>query len=293
MSAADCLDSLNVTVLAEDSVLYESAFLGQHGIALYLEARRGTQKRNVLVDVGQNPEALLYNMKLLGIEASSIDAIVLTHRHYDHTQGLAAVLRAIGKQDLPVVAHPDLFKLNFVVDPFLRSVGVMSADARPRIEENGGLLFLTADPLPLLPGLTTSGYVQRQTDFEQAGASLRTIDAAGRVVVDPMDDDISVVACTASAGLVILTGCSHAGIVNITRQALAAYPGAGVGALIGGLHLVEASTERIAQTAAALRQLNVEKVYAGHCTGFDAQVELRAVFGSGFQPLRTGMVFAF
>jgi len=293
MPDLELLDALSVIVIAEDSVLYESPYLGQHGISLFLAAVQGDLRRNVLVDVGQNSEALLHNMKLMGIAPSSIDAVVLTHCHYDHTQGLAEILKAIGKRDLPVVAHPDLFRLNFVEQPYLRSVGVPRPDARERIEENGGTLFLTSDPLRLMPGLATTGYVPRQTDFEAAGLSLKTIDAAGRVAADPMADDISVVAATKNAGLQILTGCSHAGIVNIARQAQALYPGLRLGGIIGGLHLVEASPERIARTATALKELDVKRVYAGHCTGFDAQVALRAAFGDRFEPLRTGMVLAF
>ncbi len=293
MPDLELLDELRVTVVAEDSVLYESPYLGQHGISLYLAAVQGDLRRNVLVDVGQNSEALLYNMKLMGIAPSSIDAVVLTHCHYDHTQGLAEVLKAIGKRDLPVVAHPDLFRLNFTDQPYLRSIGVPGTDSRARIEENGGTLFLTADPLRLMPGLGTTGYVPRQTDFEEAAPTLKTIDAAGRVAADPMADDISVLAATKNAGLQILTGCSHAGIVNIARRAQGLYPGVRLGGIIGGLHLVEASPKRIARTAAALKELDVGRVCAGHCTGFDAQAALRAVFGDGFEPLRTGMVFRF
>jgi len=188
------LDRISITVVAEDSVLYESPYWGQHGISLYVQAEHNTVVRNILIDVGQSPEALLHNMRLLGIDPASIDAIVLTHCHYDHTQGLAEVLKAIGKRDLPVIAHPDLFRLDFIVNPYLRHVGVMAGDSRQELEANGACLFLTADPLQLLPGLTTTGYIPRTTDFEEVGIPLKTIDSEGKVVMDPMNDDISVIA---------------------------------------------------------------------------------------------------
>ena len=103
------LDGLRVTVLAEDSVMYESPYLGQHGISLLLESRAGATVRNILVDVAQNPQALLQNMDLLGVQPRSIDAIVITHCHYDHTQGLVRILEATGKKDLPVIVHPEPF----------------------------------------------------------------------------------------------------------------------------------------------------------------------------------------
>ena len=293
MRKMESLDSLSVTIAAEDSVLYESPYWGQHGISLYVTAVKGEVRRNILIDVAQNPEALLHNMPLLGIDPADIDMIVLTHCHYDHTQGLVEILKSIGKKDLPVIAHPDLFRLDFIVQPYLRHVGVMALDSRAAIEEQGGRLFLTSDPLQLLPGLMTTGYVKRQTDFEEVGISLKTIDENGGVIPDPMKDDISVMAAVGDKGLVLLTGCSHAGIVNIVRHATEVSGIGNVDTIIGGLHLVEAPTDRITKTVEALKSLNVGTVFAGHCTGFDAQVELRKTFGERFQPLRTGMHFEF
>ena len=107
------LDSLSIMVVAEDSVMYESPYWGQHGISLYVTAMKDNISRNILIDVAQNPRALLHNMELMGIEPSSIDTIVLTHCHYDHTQGLVELLKAIGKTDLPVRCTPGYFPTRF------------------------------------------------------------------------------------------------------------------------------------------------------------------------------------
>jgi 7,8-dihydropterin-6-yl-methyl-4-(beta-D-ribofuranosyl)aminobenzene 5'-phosphate synthase len=173
MSVSGYLDKLEVTVLAEDSVLYESPLWGQHGVSFLLEAYKDGVKRNVLVDVAQSPEALLHNMKLLGVNPSIIDAVILTHCHYDHTQGLAEILKAVGKRDLPIIAHPDIFRLNFVVEPYLRHVGVMSGDSRERIEESGGTLYLTRDPLQIMPGLVTTGRLRGRRISRRLGYLLR------------------------------------------------------------------------------------------------------------------------
>lgn len=285
------LDRLRVTVLAEDSVGYETPYLGQHGISLLLDAARGATTRRVLIDVAQHPDPLLFNMERMGIEPASIDTIVLTHCHYDHTRGLVRILEMIGKDDVPVVAHPDVFRLTFITDPYLRHIGVPASDSREHIEAAGGRLFLARTPLALTPGLTTSGEIERTTDFEAPEMELRTI-REQRVEVDEVADDISVFAVTRESGTVVLTGCSHAGIVNITRAARA-MSGGGVGAVVGGLHLVEASAERITKTAAALNEEGVSRVFAGHCTGFPAQVELAGVLSDRFAPLRTGDVLEF
>lgn len=283
------LEKLKITVMAEDSVGYDSALLGQHGISLLLTARSAGVEKNILVDVAQDPEALLANFKTMAISPAGIDAIVLTHCHYDHTRGLARILRAIGRSDIPVIAHPDIFRLNFVQTPFLRHVGVMPGDLKPQIEDAGGVLFMTRDPLQLLPGLMTTGEVERTNDFEDAGIDLCTIEK-GRVKTDTMADDISVVAVIEDRGLVVVTGCCHAGIVNVLATARRISGVEKVVGLLGGLHLVEASETRIGKTVEGIRAVDPDWVYAGHCTGFRAQAALYDALKKRFAPLQTGMV---
>jgi 7,8-dihydropterin-6-yl-methyl-4-(beta-D-ribofuranosyl)aminobenzene 5'-phosphate synthase len=284
------LDSLKITVLAEDSVLYESHYLGQHGVSFLLEGAKGSDVMRILVDVGQDSQALLNNMKLMNISPAIIDAVVLTHCHYDHTQGVARMLREIGRKDIQVIAHRDIFRLNFVTEPYLRHVGIMPGDSREEIEKAGGSLLLTKDPVKLMSGITTTGEVKRQTDFEEVGIALKTIEG-GEVVDDQMLDDISVVANVNGKGLVIVTGCSHAGIVNIARHAVELTGCEKIEGILGGLHLVDASYVRIKRTAEELSKLNPEWICAGHCTGFKAQVELYLTFRERFSPLQTGMQF--
>jgi len=290
MEKAGFLSELRITVLAEDSVQYESPLLGQHGIALLLEARSAEGRHRFLVDVGQNSSALHHNMVSLGIQSSTLDAIILTHCHYDHTQGTSDVLKWVGKQGVPVVAHPDSFRPHFVTEPCLRHVGMMPNDSRSKIEEAGGVLLLTRDPLQLMPGLSTTGEVRRQTDFEEVGVPLKTI-VADRVAGDAMLDDISVVACVRDQGLVIVTGCSHAGIVNIVKHSIELFGEKRICGIIGGFHLLNASEERVRKTVDALSQHNPQWVSAGHCTGFRAQVALFRKFEDRFRPLQTGMAF--
>lgn len=287
------LDKISITILAEDSVLYESPYWGQHGISFFVEAYLNNIKKNILVDVGQNHEALLHNMQLLNIDPKIIDALVITHCHYDHTLGIVDMLQAIGKNDIPVIAHPGLFRLNFIDNPYLRHVGIMQSDSREKIEANGGRVYLTSQPLQIMPGLMTTGEVKRQTDFEEVGIALKTIIGDDKIVEDNMRDDISFIANLRESGIVIITGCSHAGIVNIVKQAMEISGIKKVKAIIGGLHLVEAPLERIKKTVEALSNFDISLISAGHCTGFKAQVELYNVFKDKFLPLNTGVKFNF
>lgn len=284
------LDSLKITVLAEDSVLYESPYLGQHGVSFLLEGRRGENTGRILVDVGQNSSALLSNMRMMNVSVPAIDAIVLTHCHYDHTQGIVAMLREMGKREVPVIAHSDIFRMHFVIQPHLRHVGIMQSDSKEEIEKAGGRLFLGRDPVEIMPGIMTTGEVRRQTEFEEVGIELKTI-ANGRVADDQMLDDTSVTANIRGKGLVIVTGCSHAGIVNIVRHAMELAGCDQIEGVVGGLHLVDAPDARRKRTIEELSRLNAKWICAGHCTGFKAQVELYLALGERFSPLHTGMRF--
>ncbi len=285
------LDALKITVLAEDSVPYESPLLGQHGVSFWLEAEANGDLKRVLVDVGQNPDALLYNIERLKIPLGESDAVVLTHCHYDHTQGLSKILKAMGRRDVPVIAHPALFRPNFITAPFFRRVGVMQGDEPLDIQAAGGSLFLFSERLQLMPGLATTGEVPRTTDFEEVGIALSTVDEKGRVVPDQMPDDIALVARVKEKGAVVVTGCSHAGIINILKHSIE--PGERLDAVIGGLHLVEASKDRIQKTVSALKEFAPSLVAAGHCTGFRAQAALYSEFGEKFATMGVGTVFAF
>jgi len=290
MEKLGALDSLKITVLAEDSVLYESPYLGQHGVSFLLEGVSGENIKRILVDVGQNSEALLYNMRTMGISPSVIDAIVLTHCHYDHTQGVARLLWEIDKKDIQVIAHPSIFRLHFVTEPYPRHVGIMQGDSKIEMEKAGASLSLTREPFIIMPGITTTGEVKRKTEFEGGSIGLKTIEN-GMVADDLIFDDISVVANVRDKGLVIITGCSHAGIINIANQAVEVTGCNKIESIIGGLHLVEASDTVIKRTIEELSKLNVSWISAGHCTGFKAQVELYLAFGDRFSPLHTGTKF--
>jgi len=135
--------------------------------------------------------------------------------------------------------------------------------------------------------------VERITDFEEVGIPLKTLNEEGRVVEDVMKDDISLVANVKGKGIVIVSGCSHAGIVNITKKAIKLTGEEKILAIIGGLHLIDASFDRIRKTVEALKGFDIDMISAGHCTGFKAQVELYKAFGERFIPLHTGMKFEF
>ncbi len=284
------LDSLRILTLAENTAPFGGSLLGQHGLSFLIEGKSEQATLQVIMDVGQDYDALCNNMEKLNVDVGQIDAVVLSHCHYDHTSGVAALLTQTKKRGVPVIAHPHIFRAHFINTPVLRHVGIMEGNNMQSLVAAGGQPFLTRDPLPLMPGLTTTGEVPRITSFEESVLKVFTINE-GNVFRDSMPDDISLVACIKGRGLVVITGCSHAGIINIIKQAFSLYPGEELHVVIGGLHLEGAGSERITKTVEELCSFRPDLVSAGHCTGFDAQVAFYNVLGDRFVPLSAGAEF--
>lgn len=282
------VEQLKVITLLDDYSGYESPFLGHHGISILLDlASKGIRKK-VLLDVGQSAEPIFYNMKLLGIKPESIDMIVLSHCHYDHTGGLAAMLREI-KKEIPVVAHPTIFRENYIFSPCLRNIGMAGENCRQKIIESGAQLVLVDEPFRLMDGLVSTGEVKRVTDFEVQGIGTYNIED-GKVVPDKIIDDLSLVVNIKDKGLLVVAGCSHAGIINIIKHAVKITGISKVYGVIGGFHLIEASEERINKTVGALAEMGLELVVSGHCTGLKALSRMSEQLGDKFTLLHAGKI---
>lgn len=284
------VDSVRVIAVLDDYAGYETSFLAQHGIAIVTEACSGGVCRRILMDAGQSALPILHNMKLLDIDPASIDAVVLSHCHYDHTEGLVDTLKAIGRKNIPVIAHPGIFRPNYIFNPFIRNIGVMKENGRKAIEDAGGLLVLVDEPFEIMPGVIATGVVPRKRDFEKQGIGTYNIED-GKVSPDEIIDDLSLAVKVKGKGLAIISGCSHAGIINIIEWSREISMEPKVGVVIGGFHLIEASQDRIEKTAQALKTLNVGRVITGHCTGLAALCEFSRVLGDRFEHLHVGTEF--
>lgn len=274
---------VKIYTLVDDYSGYESPFLGHHGISFLIEHRG----RHILFDTGQSEKPVLYNMSMLGLEPGDIDYIFLSHCHYDHTGGLLGMLKAIKKR-VPIIAHPLIFRKHFVMKPYLRHVGIPFS--KEEIEKFGEL-YLVDEPFQIVEGIYLTGEIRKREDFEKATLDLYTV-KDGKVVRDELLDDMSLVV-NIPEGLVIISGCSHAGIVGTIKRAIEITGVREVRAVIGGFHLVDASGDRIRQTIEAFKELGVEEVYTGHCTGLRAEAEFLKTYGDRFHKLHSGMVIEF
>ncbi len=278
---------LKIIVVMDDATSGSGDLIAQHGASFFLEISNGEEIRNILVDVGQSSGMLFHNMERLCLSPEMVDIIVLTHCHYDHTGDLAEVVRAVGKRDLPVVAHPTLFRPHFAYRPCLRHIGVPYGNGPAEVEAAGGKLLLSTAPVPLLEGVTVLGEVPRITDFEEPGVNAVT-SLDDKLVEDPLEDDTALAVYIEGQGVVVVTGCSHSGVINILRYSLELFPGMPLDGVLGGFHLIKADDRRIEKTVSAMADLKPRWVAAGHCTGFNAQVALRNRFKEAFEPLFVG-----
>lgn len=282
------VESVKIITLLDDYAGYETPFYAQHGISILMEVRSKGDCKRILLDVGQSGAPILYNMELLDVDPSSIDAVFLSHCHYDHTEGLVEILQAIDK-DLPVIGHPSMFRENYILSPFLRNIGITEKNGEEAIKAAGGQLFLTGEAFEIMPGVLSTGEVPRKIDFERQGIGTYNLED-GHISGDSIMDDLSIVINVNGKGLVVVVGCSHAGIINIINHAKKITGVDKVAAVIGGFHLIEATEERIEKTAQALKDLDIDLVLPGHCTGLKASGEIARVLGDNFDQLHSGKI---
>jgi 7,8-dihydropterin-6-yl-methyl-4-(beta-D-ribofuranosyl)aminobenzene 5'-phosphate synthase len=256
------------------------------GFSLWIEHR----ELNLLYDTGQGP-ALLGNLAALGLEPSRLDAVVISHGHHDHVGGLAELLRARGDAPLEVWCHPGVFDAHYLEqeggEP--RDIGPPLGGRAP-YEDLGAVFRFVEEPLKVWPGVLLLAPVPRLCYHEEPAPGLVT-SLGSSLVPDPVIEDMPLLLETAS-GPVLLTGCAHAGVINIltmAEQALGTPPAW----LVGGLHL---DRVRPGQRLAGLEHLGRMadlRVAAGHCTGPEALALLNQALGTRLLPLAVGQALEF
>ena len=257
-------DVAQVTVLA-DNYVRGLGLLAEHGLAFWVE----TRGRRLLFDTGQGL-VLSRNAGKLGIPLQRVDAIVLSHGHYDHTGGLDHVLQAAPQAR--VYAHPAALQPKYARrgDGTSHDIG-MPAPSESALREHGDTLTWTEQPAEVFDGVFVTGEIPRRTDYEDTGGPFFA-DREGRKPDLLLDDQAMFF--ESRLGTVVLLGCGHAGVINTLRYVRELTGAKPIHTVIGGMHLVTAGRDRMDQTIHGLRQLDVQRVGPTHCTGSAATVEL-------------------
>jgi len=275
-------DQVKITVICDNTAV-AAGTLGEHGLAVLVETPAG----RLLLDTGAG-HSLLHNAEALGIDLCTVDAIAISHGHQDHSGGLAELLAARGSA--AIHAHPAVFSDRYSVREGHEPRPNGMQHGREEYERLGAAWHLAEGPQEVMPGVWLSGEIARTTDFEWQDEGFRIKGPGEQFALDKIPDDQALVVST-DEGLIIIAGCAHSGPVAMVRQVREQAPGRPVMALMGGLHLYRSGDERLALTARALRFLDVRAAWAGHCTGFRAQMALAREYPGSFAPLGTGMVF--
>jgi len=276
--------TISITVLVENTVSRQD-LKAEHGLSFWIETEEG----NLLWDTGQTV-LLVNNAQKLGVQLQSTTHIALSHGHYDHTGGLLQVL--IIAPHANVYGHPDLFVQRFIknrnavysVEP------VSSSMEKDTVKKRCESLILSSDPVEIVPGIFTTGEIPRETDFEDTGGDFfLDVECTKR---DPIIDDQALY-IESSQGIVVILGCAHSGVVNtlnyiskLTRQEK-------IFAVLGGMHLLRASKERLDSTSDAFARYDVQVIGPCHCTGLKAVTHLRSRFPDRFVECSTGSRFTF
>ena len=233
-------------------------------------------------------ETVIHNTKKLNLKLSDVDMIVLSHCHFDHTAGLAGVITEIG-HEVPIFGHPDIFRPNFTLKPEFMNYAMVAENRRENIEQLGGYFVLTKSAIEPIPGFMITGEVERSTVFEETGGvSCFTIDTEGNLIPDRLKDDYSVVINLKDKGIVVITGCGHAGPVNIIKHSIKISGVNKLEGIMGGFHLLQAGEERINLTIEEFRKFKPKWIAPMHCTGVIATAKMALAFKDEFREIHAG-----
>ncbi len=269
-SGPTAADDVSVTILSSN--LADGATVGEWGFSALVEV----DGRCVLFDAGRHPDTVLRNARALGIDLSCVSDVVLSHFHFDHTTGLMPLLRALRSQNPEAIRRVHVAK-GFFLPRRVERTGDTERNQmialRDTLEAAGVEVIEHDGPTEILPAVWVTGPVERHHPEKNYGTSLR-VRINGEWVEDFVPESQGLTIVTPQ-GHIVLLGCGHSGVVNALEQIQGAIANLPIHALMGGLHLFAADDKTLGWTADRLREIGVEHLMAGHCTGIEPLFRLR------------------
>ena len=268
--------------------------VAEHGFSALVTVRRGRTTHTLLFDTGISPDGLARNAERLGVDVEAIEAVVLSHGHVDHSGGFIGLARLRKGASLPLTVHPLVWTQRRFAVPG-QPTWELPTLSRSALESEGFAVIERRQPSLLLDGaVLITGEVDRTTDFER-GLPFHEARSDGTWEPDPLVlDEQALVVHVRGRGLVVLTGCGHAGAVNIARHALRLTGTDRLLAMLGGFHLTGPAFEPIIEpTVAAFAVLAPDVLVPAHCTGWKAQHRFAAVLPEAFIPNAVGTSYTF
>jgi 7,8-dihydropterin-6-yl-methyl-4-(beta-D-ribofuranosyl)aminobenzene 5'-phosphate synthase len=257
-----------------------------HGLSYLITAYRGDLRRTVLFDSGPEEYAFERNCTRLGINMGGVESIVLSHGHWDHGGGMLKALELTrvknGNRPVPYFAHPGMFRSRARKLPNGKILPMKDVPSIGMLTDRGAQVVNTRAAQMLLDGMFhLSGEIPRVTPFERGLADhyQRTEDGSDWTSDPWLTDERFLAANIVGKGLLIITACSHAGVINVLTHARACFPDVPLYAVAGGFHLAGPNEPIIPETVEAMKDFGLSVIAAGHCTGWRAVTALTNEFG--------------
>jgi 7,8-dihydropterin-6-yl-methyl-4-(beta-D-ribofuranosyl)aminobenzene 5'-phosphate synthase len=271
-----------------------------HGLALIVRAFRGTQSHTILFDAGPVEFAVEYNGTRLGVDFGHVDAVVLSHGHWDHAGGLPMALELIGKANgsrpIPCYLHPGMFRQRALPLPGGGLLPIREIPSPDELAAKGAAPVVTTEPQLLLDEMFfVSGEIPRVTSYEKGflGHKRRSEDGQSWEDDPLIMDERFLAAHVKGKGVIVFTACSHAGVVNVLKHAKSSFPSLPLYAITGGFHLSGGNEKIITESVNDIGNFGLKMICPGHCTGWRALNALVTAYGdSVVAPLAVGKIFA-
>ena len=271
-----------------------------HGLACAVMVWRGDTAHTMLFDTGPDDSVLGRNVERLGFDMGGIESIVLSHGHWDHSGAMLLALEMIqlsnGGRPVPTYMHPGMYRSRAMkaADGSMRPFADVPSQAQ--LEQAGALVVNAIEPQLILDDLFyVSGEIPRVTAFETGmqGQHRRTLDGQGWEPDPLVIDERFIAVSVKGKGVIVLTACSHAGVVNVMTHARDCFAGETLYGVLGGFHLSGGNERIIPETVAELRAFELKMIAAAHCTGWRAVNALANAFGDAVAPAAVGKVYRF
>ena len=277
-------DLASVDAATMEEGLAWSQPVAEHGFSALVDVRLADGERHrILFDTGVSPEGMVENMARLDLSPGDVDIVVCSHGHFDHTTGLDGFIRRVGRANVPVLLHPEFWSRRRLTIPGREPFEYPTTSRRALIDAGFEILERQQPSFLCRGAVLVTGEIDRTTDFEN-GSSAHQALRRGRWEPDPLIlDDQALVLNVWGRGLVVLTGCGHAGVVNTLRYVCRLTAVERVHAVVGGFHLSGRVFEpTIGPTVAALGELAPDVVVPAHCTGWRATHAIAARLPGAF-----------
>ncbi|MEE8442478.1 MAG: MBL fold metallo-hydrolase [Dehalococcoidia bacterium] len=256
-------------LLAEE---HRVSFVGGHGLSMLVKVTRDGITRGILFDAGGSVDGLMHNLDCLEIDPRQWNCVVLSHGHWDHTNGLIGLHKRLGRLAMPLTLHPGAYLKRATKDQQGKMSRLNGTLSQQGLRDAGVELIETQEPSFVIEGMAlVTGEVERTNDFE-TGWPEHYAERNGKFEPDPLIcDDQGLVVNVRGKGLVVLSGCGHSGIVNMVNYARSITGIEKVHAVIGGYHLGPTFfRDRTSKVIDALVAMDPDIIYPAHCTGYTA-----------------------